>query len=65
MLKSRAVAVDPAWVQRVRMVDLNVTAQHMPLASGERFDLVIGTNVFVYSGRDEDGDLIIWSQKRE
>ena len=34
---------------------MNITAQYLPLSDAERFDLIIGTNVFVYYDRLEQG----------
>ncbi len=55
ILKLRTVSVRPALVERIAMSDLNVTAQHLVLPDPERFDLVIGTNVFLYYDRLEQG----------
>ena len=44
----RAVQVRPAVVLRVQPVDMNVVYQHLVLPEAERFDLIIGTNIFVY-----------------
>ena len=41
----RAVRLSPATVQRVSVVDLNAITQRL---DGQRFDLVIATNVLVY-----------------
>ncbi|MGH9493078.1 MAG: hypothetical protein ACRD2K_06225, partial [Terriglobales bacterium] len=48
--KVRAVRFRPAIVARVTPFDLNVVWQHLDLPPGERFDLVLATNVFVYYG---------------
>ena len=45
---NRAVSVRPAVVERVTPEDMNVVFQTIPLAPEKRFDLVIGTNIFVY-----------------
>src|SRR5579871_957339 len=45
---NRAVSVRPAVVERITPEDMNVVFQTMPLPSDKRFDLVIGTNIFVY-----------------
>ena len=50
-VKVRAVSVDPAAAQRVRPFDVNITAQRLSLPGDELFDLVIGTNVFLYYDR--------------
>jgi SAM-dependent methyltransferase len=41
----RAVRATPAAVRRMSMVDMNVVTQRL---DGEKFDLVIATNVFIY-----------------
>jgi hypothetical protein len=45
---NRAVSVRPQVVLRVFPVDMNVVFQAIPLPPDKRFDLVIGTNIFVY-----------------
>ncbi len=47
-LRVRAVRIRPDVVARVNPVDLNIVAQRMELPESERFDLIIGTNIFVY-----------------
>jgi len=47
---NRAVSVRPAVVLRVLPVDMNVVFQTLPLPPDKQFDLVIGTNIFVYYG---------------
>jgi SAM-dependent methyltransferase len=54
-LKLRAVAVRPAVAERISPRDVNITAQLLPLADSERFDLIVGTNVFVYYDRLQQG----------
>ena len=45
----RAVRVPPAVVLTVMPHDLNIVLQRLePLAPGERFDLIIATNLLVY-----------------
>jgi hypothetical protein len=51
--ETRAVKIRPAIVSRVTPVDLNIVYQRLPLPPDERFDLIIGTNIFVYYGRFE------------
>jgi hypothetical protein len=48
MMSSRAVSVRPAVVARLTPVDMNVVFQTLPLPPEQRFDLVIGTNIFLY-----------------
>ncbi len=45
---TRAVQVRPAMVSRIRPIDMNIVFQRLPLAPSERFDLIIGTNIFLY-----------------
>jgi SAM-dependent methyltransferase len=47
-LKIRAVTVAPRYVLDVTPVDLDVVYQNLPLPPGERYDLVIATNILVY-----------------
>jgi SAM-dependent methyltransferase len=44
----RAVSVAPAHVLSVTPVDLNVVTHHLEPAEGERFDLIVATNVLLY-----------------
>ena len=46
--KVRAVRISPSHVTHVRPADLNVVLQRLDLPQNERFDMVIGTNIFVY-----------------
>ncbi len=45
---NRAISVRPSVVKRVIPVDMNVVFQTVPLPPDKQFDLVIGTNIFVY-----------------
>jgi hypothetical protein len=47
---NRAVSVRPGVVLRVLPVDMNVVFQTLALPLDKQFDLVIGTNIFVYYG---------------
>jgi len=49
-LKMRALSIHPAHVRRVQPTDMNVVFQNQLLADEAKFDLVIGTNIFVYYG---------------
>jgi len=49
-LKVRAVRVPADLVQRIDAADLNVVYERLALPAGERFDVIIGTNIFVYYG---------------
>jgi hypothetical protein len=48
LLEVRAVRVKPEVAASVRPVDLNVVYQRLDLPPGERFDLVVATNILVY-----------------
>ena len=50
-VKLRALSVRPSVVQRIAARDLNITAQVLALSDDERFDLIVGTNVFLYYDR--------------
>jgi hypothetical protein len=54
-LRLRAVAVRPAVAARVVARDINITAQVLPLAAEDQFDLIVGTNIFVYYDRLQQG----------
>jgi SAM-dependent methyltransferase len=47
-LKLRAVDVQPAIAAKLTAYDTNVVLQRLELPAAEKFDLVIGTNIFVY-----------------
>jgi hypothetical protein len=47
-LKIRAVRIPPEIVSRVTPVDTNIVLQRAELSPGEKFDLIIGTNIFLY-----------------
>ncbi len=47
---TRAIEIRPAMVSRISPVDINIVFQRLPLAPEERFDIVIGTNIFLYYG---------------
>jgi hypothetical protein len=48
--ETRAVKVRPEVVSRITPVDMNIVYQRLPLPPDERFDLIIGTNIFLYYG---------------
>ncbi len=54
-IETRAVRVRPAMVERVKPVDMNIVYQMAPLPAEQRFDLIIGTNIFLYYGPFEQG----------
>ena len=47
---TRAVKIRPDIVNRITPVDMNIVYQRLPLAPEQRFDLIIGTNIFLYYG---------------
>jgi len=47
-LETRAVKIDARSVLSQEPADLNIVLQQQELPAGERFDLVIATNIFVY-----------------
>ncbi|HTK94135.1 MAG TPA: class I SAM-dependent methyltransferase [Terriglobales bacterium] len=49
-LRVRAVRVPAALVQRIDAADLNVVYQRLALPEKDRYDVIIGTNIFVYYG---------------
>jgi hypothetical protein len=51
--ESRAVRVRPAIAGRLHPVDMNIVYQVLPQPAGERFDLMVGTNIFLYYGAFE------------
>jgi len=47
-LETRAVSIRPEVVRACEPVDLDIVLERLNLAGGERFDLIVGTNIFVY-----------------
>lgn len=52
-LRSRAVTIPPKIVRQVTPLDMNIVYQRLALSPEQAFDLVIGTNIFVYYGAFE------------
>ena len=48
----RAVSIKPEIARRVTPVDMNIVFQHLT-ETDQKFDLIIGTNVFIYYGAFE------------
>ena len=46
--KLRALSVRPAFGATITPIDLNIVLQRLTLPDAEKFDLVVGTNVFLY-----------------
>jgi hypothetical protein len=47
-LETRAVRIRPDVVLACEPVDLNIVLERLNLAAADRFDLMVGTNIFVY-----------------
>jgi SAM-dependent methyltransferase len=47
-LEARAVQVRPDVVLRCHPVDLNIVLDRIHMPEAERFDLIVGTNIFIY-----------------
>jgi len=47
-LETRAVRIRPDVVLNCQPVDLNIVLERMNLAEADRFDLMVGTNIFIY-----------------
>lgn len=62
-LNVRAVTIPAALVRRVHAADLNIVYQRLPLAARDRFDVIIGTNIFVYYGGFEQGLAMINAER--
>jgi SAM-dependent methyltransferase len=52
-LETRAVRIRPEVVLACEPVDLNIVLERIPLAAEDHFDLVVGTNIFIYYGAFE------------
>ena len=48
VVKTRTVRIQPAVVSSIVPRDLNIVVDRLPVASAERFDLVVATNVLFY-----------------
>jgi len=46
--QTRAVKVRPGIVGRLTALDMNIVFQRLPMAPEQGFDLIIGTNIFIY-----------------
>ena len=47
-LETRAVRIRPEVVLNCQPVDLNIVLERINLAEADRFDLMVGTNIFIY-----------------
>ncbi len=51
--ETRAIKIRASIVGRVKPIDTNIVYQQLPLPPNKRFDLMIGTNIFIYYGKFE------------
>jgi hypothetical protein len=49
--KTKAIRIRPGVVSRITPVDMNIVLQRIALAPSARFDLIVGTNIFIYYGK--------------
>jgi hypothetical protein len=47
-LEARAIRIRPDVVLRCQPVDLNIVLERLNIPETERFDLIVGTNIFIY-----------------
>jgi SAM-dependent methyltransferase len=47
-LETRATRIRPDVVLATQAVDLNIVTERLNLAEADRFDLIVGTNIFIY-----------------
>ena len=47
-LETRAVRVRPEVVRNLKPVDLDIVLEHLNLSNQEKFDVIVGTNIFIY-----------------
>ena len=52
-LETRAVRIRPDVVLRCQPENLNIVLERIHLAEADRFDLMVGTNIFIYYGAFE------------
>jgi chemotaxis methyl-accepting protein methylase len=51
--QARAVRIRPEIARRITPVDMNIVFQRLQVSPEYAFDLIIGTNIFVYYGEFE------------
>ena len=49
-LETRAVKIRPEVVLACQPIDLNIVLERLTLPAADRYDLIIGTNIFIYYG---------------
>jgi hypothetical protein len=47
-IETRAVRIRPDVVRGLDAVNLNIVTEHLTLPEAERFDIIVGTNIFIY-----------------
>jgi hypothetical protein len=52
-IKTRAVKIPPGIVAKITPLDMNVVYQRLAISPDQAFDMVIGTNIFLYYGEFE------------
>jgi hypothetical protein len=52
-IKARAVKIRPGIVERITPLDMNVVYQRLAVSPDQAFDMVVGTNIFLYYGEFE------------
>jgi len=52
-VKTRAVRIRPGIVGRITPLDMNIVYQRLAISPDQAFDMVIGTNIFLYYGEFE------------
>lgn len=50
---NRAVRIRPGVVKKITPIDMNIVYQYVPVPAEQRFDLIVGTNIFLYYGAFE------------
>jgi hypothetical protein len=51
--ETRAIKIHASIVGRINPINTNIVYQRLPLPPNKRFDLMIGTNIFIYYGKFE------------
>lgn len=47
-LESRAVRIRPEVVRKLTATDLNIVMEHLKLPAQAKYDVIVGTNIFIY-----------------
>jgi SAM-dependent methyltransferase len=46
--ETRAIRIRPEVVRALKPMDLDIVLEHLDLAPQDQFDLIVGTNIFIY-----------------